>query len=223
MSYISFHTLLWSLNIFNTCYQFLSAPSQLKIWGTCFYMINIFRIHYVMKTTQHIQFQRCEDSFYCHYSSLLLFIFLTDLYCSIIASQCCQFLLYAKVNQPYYAYACPHIPSLLNLPPTLPIPPLQFIAKNRADLPVLCSCFPLANYFTFGSIYMSMLLSLRLSFPLPPCVLKSILYIYIFIPALQLGSSVPLFFFFRFHLYALEYSICFSLSDLLHSVSVCFY
>ena len=64
-----------------------------------------------------------------------------------------------------------------------------------------------------------MLLSLHPSFPLPPRVLKSILYVYIFISALQLGSSVPFFFFFfRFHIYALAYGICFSFSDLLHSV-----
>ena len=55
----------------------------------------------------------------------------------------CQFLLYTKVNQPF-AYICPCIPSLLSLPPILPIPPLQVIAKLRADLPVLCCCFPLA-------------------------------------------------------------------------------
>ena len=30
---------------------------------------------------------------------------------------------------------------------------------------MLCCCFPLANYFTFSSVYMSMLLSLHLSFP----------------------------------------------------------
>ena len=53
-------------------------------------------------------------------------------------------------------------------------------------------CFPAANYFTFGSVYMSMLLSLRPSFPLPPQVLKSTLYDYLFIPAWPLGSSVPL-------------------------------
>ena len=104
----------------------------------------------------------------------------------------CQFLLHNKVNQPY-AYTCPHIPSLLRLPPTLPISPLQVIARHRADLPVLCCCFPLANYFTFGSVYMSMLLSLRPSYSLPPHVLKSIFYVYLFIPALQLGSSVPFF------------------------------
>ena len=73
------------------------------------------------------------------------------------------------------------------------------------------------SYFTFGSVYMSMLLSLRPSFLLPPRVLKSILYVYIFIPALKLGSSVS-FFFFTFHIYALAYGICFSFSDLLHSV-----
>ena len=70
----------------------------------------------------------------------------------------CQFLLYNKVNH-LYIYIYPHIPSLLHLPPTLPISPLQVVTKHRADPPVLCSCFPLATYFTFGSIYMSMLLS----------------------------------------------------------------
>ena len=68
----------------------------------------------------------------------------------------CQFLLYNKVNQ---LYIYPHIPSLLGLPPTLPIPPLQVVTKHRADLPVLCGCFPLAIYFIFGSVYMSMPLS----------------------------------------------------------------
>ena len=116
--------------------------------------------------------------------------------CFIIA---CQFLLHNKANQPY-AYTCPHIPSLLSLHPTLPIPSLQVTTKHRADLPVLCCCFPPANYFTFGSVYMSMLLSLCPSFTLLPHVIKSILYIYFFIPALQIGSSVPIFFF-RFHIY----------------------
>ena len=38
-----------------------------------------------------------------------------------------------------------------------------------------------------------MLLSLRPNFDLPPHVIKSILYVYLFIPALQLGASVPFF------------------------------
>ena len=53
----------------------------------------------------------------------------------------CQFLLYNKVHQPY-AYIYPRIPSLLGLPPTLPIPPLEVITKHGADLPVLRCCFP---------------------------------------------------------------------------------
>ena len=67
----------------------------------------------------------------------------------------CYFLLYNKVTQ-LYVYVYPHILYLLRLPLTLPIAPLQVVAKHRADLPVLCSCFPLAIYFTFGSVYMSM-------------------------------------------------------------------
>ena len=56
-------------------------------------------------------------------------------------------------------YIYPHISSLLPLPPTLPFPPLQVVTKHQAELPVLCGCFPLAIYFTFGSIYKSMPLS----------------------------------------------------------------
>ena len=60
------------------------------------------------------------------------------------------------------------------------------------------------------------LTSCQLTLP-PPHVLKYILYICVFIPVLPLGSSGP-YFFFRFHIYVLAYGICFSLSDLLHSV-----
>ena len=99
-----------------------------------------------------------------------------------------------------------------------PSPTLLSCHKAPSHLPVLCCCFPPANYFTFGSVCMLMLLSLCPSFPLPSHVLKSIFYVCLFMPAPQLGSSVPFFFFFRFHIYALAYGICFSLSDLLHSV-----
>ena len=60
-----------------------------------------------------------------------------------------------------------------------------------------------------------LLISSQLPLP-PPRVLKSILYICVFIPVLPLGSSEP-FFFFRFHIYVLTYGIYFSLSDLFHS------
>ena len=89
---------------------------------------------------------------------ILFICFLTSLLEYNCFTVLCQFLLYNKVNQ-LYVHIYPHTPSLLHLPPTLLIPPLQVVPKHRADLPVPCNCFPLAIYFTFGSVYMSMLLS----------------------------------------------------------------
>ena len=133
----------------------------------------------------------------------------------------CQFLLYNKVNQ-LYVYIYPHIPSLLSLPPTLLIPPLQVVTKHQADLPVLCSCFPLAIYFTFGSVYMSVLFShLVPAYPSPspyPQV-HSLRLRHYSCPAPRFIRNIFFFFFFfRFDIYVLAYGICFSLSDLLHSV-----
>ena len=130
----------------------------------------------------------------------------------------CYFLLYNKVNQ-LYIYIYPHISSLLHLPPTLPIPPILVVTKHKADLPVLCSCFPLAIYFTFGSVYMSMSHAHFVP-PYPshsPCpqVHSQRLRLYS-CPALRFFRTS--FFFFRFHIYVLAYGICYSLSDLLHSV-----
>ena len=85
----------------------------------------------------------------------LFFFFFTSLLEYNCFTMLCEFLLYNKVNQ-LYVYIYPYISSLLHLPLTLPIPPLQVVTKHQADLPVLCSCFPLAIYFTFGSVYMAM-------------------------------------------------------------------
>ena len=63
-----------------------------------------------------------------------------------------------KVNQ-LFVYMYLHIPSLLSLPPNLPIPRLQVVTKQGVELPELCSSFPIAIHFTFGSVCMSMLLS----------------------------------------------------------------
>ena len=38
------------------------------------------------------------------------------------------------------------------------------VTKHGADLPVLCGCFPLAIYFTFGSVYVSMPLCFFVTF-----------------------------------------------------------
>ena len=98
------------------------------------------------------------------------FFFLTSLLEYNCFTMLCSFLVFNKVNQ-LYIYIYPHIPSLLRLPPTLPIPPFQVVTKHQADLPVLCGCFPLAIYFTFGSVYMSMPLShFGTAYPSPsPC------------------------------------------------------
>ena len=127
----------------------------------------------------------------------------------------CQFLLYNKVNQ-LYVYIYPHIPFSLEPPSHLPIPHLQVVTKHQVDLPVLCSSFPLAICFAFGSVYMSMLLSHFVpAYPsLPPCPQVRSLCLPLFLPCHQVQQYC----FLRFHIYALAYGICFSLSDSLHSV-----
>ena len=85
---------------------------------------------------------------------------------------------------------------------------------------MLCGCYPLAIYFTFGSICKPMPLSHFVpAYPSPSPCPPVHLYVYIFIPVLPLDSSEPFFSsFLRFHIYVLAYSICFALSGLLHSV-----
>ena len=122
--------------------------------------------------------------------------FLTSLLEYNCFTMLCQFLLYNKVNQ-LYVYIYPHIPSLLRLPPTLPIPPLQVVTKHQADLLVLCGCFPLSNLHLVVYICQCYSLTSSQLTLLPPHVLKSILYVCIFIPVLPLGSSEPFFIFFQ--------------------------
>ena len=95
------------------------------------------------------------------------------------------------------------------------------VTKHRADLPVLWGCFPLAIYFTFGSVYMSMPLSHFVpAYPSPSlCPQVHSLHLRLYsCPAPRFFRTILFLFFFRFHTYVLAYGICFSLSDLLHSV-----
>ena len=107
-------------------------------------------------------------------------------------------------------------PSWASVPSSLSSP-----SRSSQSTKPISLCYAAASHqptILHSVVYISWCYSqLHLSFALPPHVIKSILYVYLFIPALQLGSSVP-FFFFRFHIYVLAYGICFSLSDLLHSV-----
>ena len=75
-----------------------------------------------------------QNPTYIRFSSLNCkihqYFFLTSLLEYNCFTMVCQFLLYNKVNQ-LYIYIYPHIPSLLHLPPTLPIPPLQVVTKHQ--------------------------------------------------------------------------------------------
>ena len=95
------------------------------------------------------------------------------------------------------------------------------VTKHWTDLPVLCGCFPLAIYFTFGSIYKSMPLSHFVPTYLSPspCPQVHSLRLRLYsCPAPRFFRTICFCFFFRFHIYVLAYGIWFSLSDLLHSV-----
>ena len=83
-------------------------------------------------------------------------------------------------------------------------------------VPVLCSRCSLVVSFTHSGEYVSIQSpnSSHSSFPLLG-VHTLVLFVCVSISALRIGSSVP---FSRFRTYALIYDICFSLSDLLHSI-----
>ena len=113
---------------------------------------------------------------------------------------------------------CIHIsPYPLPLEPSshTSIPPLKVITEHQAEHPVLYSSFPLAIYLTHRSAYVSVLLSQFIPPPPSPHVHKSVLYVCISFPALQIGHHYH---FARFQTCALIYDIFFSLSDLLHPV-----
>ena len=110
-----------------------------------------------------------------------------------------------------YVYICP--------PSSAPFPlisPLQVIADCQTRFPVLHSNFQLAMYLTHDNVYISVLLSQF--FPPSPCPAVSTglssTSPFPFLPCKQLHQ----YHFSRLHIYALIYGICFSLSDLLHSV-----
>ena len=109
----------------------------------------------------------------------------------------------------------PPVPFLLNL--FHPSPPSQVVTEPGLSSLGHAAKFPLAIYFTYGRAYASMLLSP--SHPLLP--LPRLLSISLFsMSASPLLSckKVHQYHLSRFHIYALMYDICFSLSDfLLHN------
>ena len=84
----------------------------------------------------------------------------------------------------------------------------------------LYSRFLLVIYFIHISVYMSIPVSQFIP-PPPPCHFPPLVSIHLFSTFVSLFlpcKLVYLYHFSRFHMYVLIYDICFSLSDLLHSV-----
>ena len=122
----------------------------------------------------------------------------------------CQFLLYSKVNQLYvYVY-----PLFFGFP--------SHLGHHRALSRVPCAIQQVLISYLFYTQYqqcryVNPSLPIHPTTPLPPwypyvCSLHLYLY-FCFVNKIIYTN------FFRFHIYALIYDICFSLSDLLHSSS----
>ena len=94
-----------------------------------------------------------------------MFFFLLFFYWRIISLRCC---FSSCWTTKWISYMYAHVPSFLSLPPTttphFPIPPLQVIREQQAELHVLYARCPLASCFTHGT------LSVRLILPFPHCV-----------------------------------------------------
>ena len=117
-----------------------------------------------------------------------------------------------------YTYIPISPPSCISLPPSL-----SHTTRWTQNTKLISLCYVAASH-ELSILHLVVficpchsLTSSQFTLP-PPSVLKSILYVCIFIPVLSLGSSGKIFFFFRFYIYMLAYGIYFSLSDILHCV-----
>ena len=115
-----------------------------------------------------------------------------------------------------YTYIPISPPSCVSLPPSLSHPS-RWPQKHQADLPVLCSCFPLAILHLIVYICQCYSLTLSPAYPSPsPCPQVHSLHLrFSSCPASRLIRTI----FFRSHIYVLADGICLSLSDLLHCMT----
>jgi len=100
-------------------------------------------------------------------------------------------------------------------PSSLPSLPSKSPGSTRLDFLGYSALLTSYLFYAWQCVYVSATFSVHPTLSFLQCVHKFIFYICIFIPSLQIDSSIP---FSRFHIYTLIYFICFSLSDLLHSV-----
>ena len=109
-------------------------------------------LHITVRSSWFIAFFNCFTSLLIFYPLLKVRYFFLHLYWSIIALQWCVSLCCITKWISYtYTYIPISPPSCISLPPSLSHPS-KVVTKHRADLPVLCGCFPLVIYFTFGSV-----------------------------------------------------------------------
>ena len=85
-------------------------------------------------------------------------------------------------------------PSWTSLPPPTPSHSSQLSQSTWFELPASYSKFPLAIYFAYGNVYVSVLLSIHSTLFFPHCVHMSVLYVCISVAALPIGSLVPSFY-----------------------------
>ena len=108
-----------------------------------------------------------------------------------------------------------HIHPLPPESPCKPLPPSHHSRSSQSTglSSLYCSNSPLPIYFTYGDVYISM--PLNSSHPLLPrvCLQVHSLHLHLFS-----CPEIHQYVFSRFHINALIYNICFSLSGILHSV-----
>jgi len=109
----------------------------------------------------------------------------------IIALQCCVGFSHTSA---WISHGYTYVPSLLKFPPTShPTPPLWVVTEPQVELPASYSKFPLAFCFTYGNVYVSVLLSQFTPPSAPAPVPASLFSVFVSIAALHIGSSVPVF------------------------------
>ena len=120
----------------------------------------------------------------------------------------CWFLPSINMNQPQ-VYICP-------LPLKPPIPPPRLSQSTGFGFPASYSKFPLAIYFTYGNVYVSVLLSQVIS-PSPSLSVTLSLFFMSVSPLLPCKQDHQ-YHLSRFHIYALIYDICLLFLTQLHLV-----
>ena len=98
------------------------------------------------------------------------------------------------------------------LPPSSPSHPSRLSQSTGFEFPVSYIKLPLAIYLTYGNVYVSMLFSHII--PPSPSLTVSKMSVSPLLPC----KWDHQYYLSRFHIYALVYDICLSVSDLLHSI-----